>query len=137
MQLLISAILTLALGTGAFFGLNQHPNSIVGSANGQGNGTVKAETTENVEISPTPTATPSPTLTPSPAAVTNDTKTNNGLHLGILRGRHLGEGKEELNENEQAEIHEHPAPTPTPIGIQTSIGVQTSVISNNEENGDR
>jgi hypothetical protein len=128
MQLLISAILTLALGTGAFLGLNQHPNSIIDSANGQGNGTVKAETTENVEISPTPTATPSPTLTPSPVAVTTDIKTNNGLHLGILRGKHLGEGKEELNENEQAEVHEN--------NTQTSTSVQTSVISN-EENGDK
>lgn len=140
MQLLISAILTLALGTGAFFGLNQHPNLIVGSANGQGKETVKAETTENIETSPTPTGTPSSTLTvtPSPTAITDETKINNGLHLRILRGRHLGEGKEELNENAEAEVHEneHSTPTPTPSGIQTSIGVQTSVISNNEEDRD-
>jgi hypothetical protein len=138
MQLLISAILTLALGAGAFFSLNQHPNSIVGSANGQGNKTVKTEITENTAINPTPTATisPTPTVSPSHVVTANDTNTNNGLHLGILRGKPLGGGKEELNENDEGEIHQHPTPSPTPVNLQTSIGIQTSVIPN-EENGDK
>lgn len=117
MQLLISAIITLVLGTGAFFGLNQHPNSIIGSANGQGKETIKAEVNKKVETNPTLT------VFPSPITTTVQTKTNNGLHLGIIRGKHLGEDKEELNENEKAEEHENEHSNPTPTSTTSAVGI--------------
>jgi hypothetical protein len=121
MQLLISAIITLALGTGAFFSLNQHPNSIIGSANGQGKETAKMQLINQLaEITPLPiptnTPSPMPIISPKPTTII---KTNNGLHLGIIKGKHLGEGKEELHENENAEEHEneHSTPTGTPAAL--------------------
>jgi len=117
MQLLISAILTLVLGVGAFVGLNHNAKTLVANA---------TETHENsIEASPTaspsasPMGTPIASVLPSPSA----SPTNNGLHLGIIRGLHLGEDKEEEKENEKAEINENehlkpstsPAPTGSPI----------------------
>ena len=137
MQLLISAIVTLALGAGAFFGLGQHSNSLVAGAHSQ----VEENAETQVSVSPIPTATPigtvlpsaspTPSASPSVSPTPTPTPSNQGLHLGITRGNHLGEDEDELHENEEAEEHENenseatPTPTASPVGLQTGTSIQT------------